>query len=91
MSNVLALALSASLAVHIALIAICVWRVWRGENVIDRLLGADLVSTLMLAILVLIAIIERSAIYMDVALGLAVLGFVSTIALAKYIADQQMF
>ncbi len=91
MSNVLAVVLSVSLAVHIALIAVCVWRVWRGENVIDRLLGADLVSTLMLGILVLIAIIERSAIYMDVALGLAVLGFVSTIALAKYIADQQMF
>jgi multisubunit Na+/H+ antiporter MnhF subunit len=68
-----------------------VWRVWRGENVIDRLMGADLVGTLILAVLVLIALIRNNALYIDVALGLAALGFVSTIALAKYIADERMF
>jgi multisubunit Na+/H+ antiporter MnhF subunit len=91
MSDILSLVLSIALAIHIALIAVCVWRVWRGENVIDRLIGADLVGTLMLAVLVLIALIWLNAAYIDVALGLAALGFVGTIALAKYIADQQMF
>ena len=80
-----------SLVIHIVMIAIAVWRVWRGENVIDRLLGAELVSTLMLAILVLISLIFRDSIYIDVALGLGALGFISTIALAKYVADEQMF
>jgi len=91
MSDILAVVLNIALAIHIALIAVCVWRVWRGENVIDRLIGADLVGTLMLAVLVLIALILLNATYIDVALGLAALGFVSTIALAKYIADQHMF
>jgi len=91
MSDILSLVLNIALAVHIALIAVCVWRVWRGENVVDRLIGADLVGTLMLAVLVLIALIWLNAAYIDVALGLAALGFVGTIALAKYIADQQMF
>jgi multisubunit Na+/H+ antiporter MnhF subunit len=45
----------------------------------------------MLAILVLIALIELNALYIDVALGLAALGFVGAIALAKYIADERMF
>jgi multisubunit Na+/H+ antiporter MnhF subunit len=91
MSNILSIVLNAALAIHIALIAVCVWRVWRGENAIDRLIGADLVGTLMLAVLVLLALILVNATYIDVALGLAALGFVGTIALAKYLADQQVF
>lgn len=91
MAHLLFYVLHIALAVHIVLIAVCVWRVWRGENVIDRLLGADLVGTLMLGVLVLIALIWLNPTYIDVALGLSALGFVGTIALAKYIADQQMF
>jgi multisubunit Na+/H+ antiporter MnhF subunit len=87
----LAVVLNVSLAIHIGLIAISVYRVWRGEDLVDRLIGADLVTTLMLAILVLIALIELNSLYIDVALGLAALGFVGAIALAKYIADERMF
>ena len=91
MDTVLTYALYLALLVHIGLLAVVLSRVWRGENVIDRLMGADLLSTLTLAILVLIAIIERDSIYIDVALGLAALGFIGIIALAKYVADEQMF
>lgn len=91
MEAVLLIVLYASLIVHIILIGISVWRVWRGENIIDRLMGADLISTLTLAILVLLALFEKNTIFIDVAVGLVALGYVSTIALAKYIADEQMF
>jgi multisubunit Na+/H+ antiporter MnhF subunit len=91
MDQVLFYTLHTALVIHIALITVCVWRVWGGENVIDRLIGADLVGTLMLAVLVLIALIWADPTYIDVALGLAALGFVGTIALAKYITDQQLF
>jgi multisubunit Na+/H+ antiporter MnhF subunit len=91
LQQVLVVVLNVALAIHIGLIAISVYRLWRGENLVDRLIGADLVTTLMLAILVLIALIELNALYIDVALGLAALGFVGAIALAKYIADERMF
>jgi multisubunit Na+/H+ antiporter MnhF subunit len=91
LQQILAIALNISLAIHIALIAISVYRIWRGENLVDRLIGADLVTTLMLAVLVLIALIELNALYIDVALGLAALGVVSAIAFAKYIADERVF
>jgi multisubunit Na+/H+ antiporter MnhF subunit len=91
MAAVLTFVLYVALLVHIGLLAVVLWRVWRGENVIDRLMGTDLLSTLTLAILVLVALIERDSIYIDVALGLAVLGFIGTAALAKYVADEQMF
>lgn len=91
MTDLLNFALHASLIIHIALIAVCVWKVWRGENAIDRLLSADVIGTLILAVLVLIALIQRQSLYLDMALGLAALGVIGTIALAKYIADQKMF
>lgn len=91
LEQALVLVLSVSLAIHLVLIAVSVYRVWRGENMIDRLIGADLVTTLMLAVLVLIALIERNALYIDIALGLAALGFVGAIALAKYVAQERMF
>ena len=91
MAELLRIVLFTSLAIHIVLRAICVWRLWRGESAPDRLIGLDLMATLVLAILVLMAQIEQSRLYIDVALALAALSFVGTIALAKYIADQQMF
>lgn len=91
MATILTYVLYLALLVHIGLLAVVLWRVWRGENIIDRVTGADLLSTLTLSILVLLALIERDSIYIDVALGLAALGFVGTIALAKYVADEQMF
>ena len=85
------LAAKGALAVHLLLIATAVWRIWRGENSIDRLIGVEMVSTLFLAILVLLAIITNDAIYIDVALGLAALSFIGAVALAKYAADKRIF
>lgn len=91
MERILEATLNASLAIHIVLIVVCIWRIWRGENLIDRIIGVDMNGTLILAVLVLVALITNNAIYLDVALGLAALGFIGTIALARYIADHQMF
>lgn len=91
MENILITVLYISLVIHIGLMAIALWRVWQGENVIDRLMGFDLLGALTIAVLVLLSLIGRRIIYIDVALGLAALSFVGTIALAKYVADEQMF
>ncbi len=91
MSDLLAVVLYGALVIHIGLLAVCVWRLWRGENVIDRLLGADVFSTLVLGVLVLVALLTLNSLYIDVALGLAALGFIGTIALAKFVADRQVF
>ncbi|MCC5830416.1 MAG: hypothetical protein JJU36_13305 [Phycisphaeraceae bacterium] len=82
--------LNFSLGIHLLLIAICVHRVWKGENGLDRLLGVDLLGTLILAVLVIIAIRDQQPLYIDVAMGLAAVGFTSSILLAKYMADQQL-
>lgn len=91
MATILNTVLYLALIIHIGLVGIALQRMWRGENVIDRLIGFDLTGILTLGILVLISLIEQNSIYIDVALGLAALGFINTVALAKYIADEQMF
>jgi multisubunit Na+/H+ antiporter MnhF subunit len=91
MDVILTYALNISIAIHIALLAVSIWRVGRGENLIDRLIGVDMTGTLILAILVLVSLITLNTIYIDVALALAALGFIGTIALARYIAEQEMF
>lgn len=91
MENLLSIVLYISLIIHILLTGVSLWKVWRGDNIIDRLMGVDLISTLTLAIMILIALFEENSIFIDVAIGLNALGFVSTIALAKYLADEQMF
>lgn len=91
MDQIITNMLNLALLVHLLLLGIVVWRVWRGENVIDRLVGADLVATLTMAILILLALIRQDSVYVEVALGLAALGFVGILALARYLADEQMF
>ena len=91
MTEIFNVVLYAALLVHVVLVALVVWRVGRGENAVDRLIGAELTGTLILAVLVLVSLINRDSIYIDVALGLAALGFIGTIALARYIVDESIF
>ncbi len=90
MEQLLTVVLYTSLVIHLALVAVCVWKVWHGNNSIDRLIGADLIGTLALAVLVLISLIEQTSIYIDAAVGLAALSFIGTIALARFIADRRV-
>jgi multisubunit Na+/H+ antiporter MnhF subunit len=80
-----------ALGVYVVLIGIATWRVLRGENVIDRLIGVDLIGMLLLGVLIIVSMIYQEGFYLDVALGLAAMGFVGTLALARYFADEQMF
>lgn len=91
MSTVLTAAFNIALVLHIIMVVVAAWRIWRGENIADRLIGVELITTLTMAILVLLGLIQRDSVYMDIAIALAALGFVTTVALAKYLADEQLF
>ena len=63
MSNILNSVLLIALGVHLGLVVACIWRVWRGENQVDRLVSADVIGTLTLAILILMALILNDTIF----------------------------
>jgi multisubunit Na+/H+ antiporter MnhF subunit len=90
MSDVLSWVLWLSLGIHLLLAAVLLWRVWRGENLIDRLISADVIGTLLLCALVLMALLRSDAFFIDAGLGLAALGAIGTIALARFLANNKL-
>ena len=60
-------------------------RLIRGPTLPDRILALDLLTTLALGFIVLVAILTGFYLYLDIAIALGLLGFLSTIALARYV------
>jgi len=60
-------------------------RLARGPRITDRVLALDLISGLCLSTLVLIALLSENATYLNVAIALAVISFLGTAALARYL------
>lgn len=61
------------------------WRLLRGPGLPDRILALDTLYINALALLVVLGIALDTTIYFEVALVIAVLGFVGTIALSKFL------
>jgi multicomponent Na+:H+ antiporter subunit F len=62
-----------------------VLRLVRGPTLPDRVLALDLVTTLALGFIVLVAVLTGFYLYLDIAIALGLLGFLSTVALARYV------
>jgi multicomponent K+:H+ antiporter subunit F len=61
------------------------WRLMQGPDPADRILALDTLTINAIALLVLFGVRAGSSAYFEAALVLAVMGFVGTVALAKYL------
>lgn len=61
------------------------WRLLRGPGLPDRVLALDTLYINTIAALMLFGMHLRSAIYFEAALIIAMLGFVGTVVLSKYV------
>ena len=61
------------------------WRLLRGPTVPDRILALDTLNITAIAELMLLGMHLRTAVYFEAALVIAMLGFVSTVVLSKYV------
>lgn len=68
------------LAVTMALI-----RVIKGPTAPDRVVGLDTVNTIVIVGMVVFGLAESSVIYIDVAIVYALLSFIATLFIAKYL------
>lgn len=60
-------------------------RLVRGPSLPDRVVALDLIATLMIGIVAIYAIAIGEPVFLDLALVLALLSFLGTIAFARYI------
>ncbi|MDP2430419.1 MAG: K+/H+ antiporter subunit F [Pseudomonadota bacterium] len=68
-----------------AAVALSVWRLLLGPSAPDRILALDTLYVNTIALLVLLGIHLGSALYFEAALLIAMMGFVGTVALCKYL------
>ncbi|MFQ5867256.1 MAG: monovalent cation/H+ antiporter complex subunit F [bacterium] len=67
----------------------CLYRAWRGLTIPDRMVAIDIMAILVVGICALLAVYTKRKFLIDVALAWIFLGFVGTLALAKYLSGRK--
>ena len=79
--------LPVAVAMLVLAMALCGYRLVRGPTRVDRILALDTLYLNTVALLVTAGIAYESALYFEGALVIAMLGFVGTVALTKYLLN----
>ena len=83
--NLLFAVLPAAIIAFAVALALAAWRLLRGPSLADRILALDTLYIDSLALLVLLGMERQSQLYFEAALVIALLGFVGTVVLSKYV------
>jgi multicomponent Na+:H+ antiporter subunit F len=81
------LSVSESIALGLLTLAVLLTlvRLLRGPSLADRIVALDLLTTLAVSLIGVIALRSNVSLQLDIALALCLVGFVSTIALTRYL------
>jgi multicomponent Na+:H+ antiporter subunit F len=85
--GVAATAIDGALVLVAGLCLLCSYRVIRGPTIPDRVVALDAIATNVVAIAVLFAIKTDRGLFVTVSLVLAIIGFLSTVTVAKYVTE----
>jgi len=86
-ADLLDLAVGGGLLVASLVTLLCAYRVVRGPTIPDRVVALDTIGTNVVAIAVLFALSTNRGFFVDVSIVLAIIGFISTIAVARYVTE----
>ncbi|MFB6108743.1 MAG: monovalent cation/H+ antiporter complex subunit F [Haloplanus sp.] len=85
--HLLAVAVQAALVVASGLTLLVGYRVIRGPTTPDRVVALDTIGTNVVAIAVVYAMATEQGFFLDVSLVLAIIGFISTVTVARYVTE----
>ena len=83
----LLLALDAAIVLAAVATLVAGYRVVTGPTTPDRVVGLDAIGTNVVAIAVLYAMVSGQGFFVDVSLVLAIIGFISTVTVARYVTE----
>jgi multicomponent K+:H+ antiporter subunit F len=81
----LSTAITVALGMIAFAVALTMYRLVRGPSSVDRILALDTLAINAIAIVMLVGMTLSTAVYFEAALILAMMGFVGTAALAKFL------
>ena len=84
----LSLATDISLALLALALVLTAVRIIRGPTLPDRVLGLDLLTSIATGVIAVIGIDTGFTLYVDIAIALGLVGFLATVALARFIKAQ---
>lgn len=85
----LALAIDISFAIVMIAIALGFYRIAKGPSLADRVVSLDMMTVSIMAFCGLYAIFSKSTAFIDVAIVVALVGFLATVALARFAERQE--
>lgn len=90
MSGAAALQLASQVALGLLLVGmlLAVIRLIRGPNLGDRILALDMITGLATGFIAGVAVLTGFSLYIDIAIALALVGFLATVALARYLMSR---
>ena len=74
-----------TLGCYVLAMALALLRLYPGPSAQDRVLAMDLIYTIGMLVMMVLAIRYRSSMYFEAALLIALFGFVSSMAMAKFL------
>ena len=74
-----------------AMTFVCLYRAYAGPTAADRIVAIDVISTKIAVLIAFLAIQTNQESFIDVALVYAMIGFIATISVSKYLEKGKLY
>ena len=82
------LATTMSLGILTLALLLTIYRIITGPSLLDRILALDMLIAVVLGYIVVIALRTGFMLYLDIAIALGLVGFLSTVAFARFVLQR---
>ena len=70
--------------------ALCLYRIAHGPSAADRMVAIDILGTVVVGFVAILMVLDGRVFLLDIALVWALVSFVATLALAKYLVGKRL-